>query len=366
MNTAEKQADVNLLSAYRGLAALLVSIGHLEQVFIRPYSSVFSPYAGLLAQASVMVFFVISGYSIASSASRLINKPNPVYEYVLKRSCRVLPPLITAIALMYFLFFIAPYFFATGSNDFLKGQGLVRAGLYFDLSQVLGSLFFLNGFFTATPNSNGPLWSLSLSYEVWLYGIFFSLFYAVWKKQPIAVLPAILVYALLLYRDKSGDLLFLKYSLVWFMGAICWFLPNDPQNNPNLKLLLQAFFIVSLLSSIYCGYQFVGTEMKSDISKFNVWIGVAFSLYLFFSKHKMKFKANAGYNVLNKAADFSYTLYLIHFPFFLFVFGMTQQFNGYRLAIIGTTYAATVYFAYIISKFSENRIYFIHLARMAR
>ncbi len=364
MSYEVKQADVNLLSAYRGLAALLVSVGHLEQVFIRPYSSVYSPYAGLLAQASVMVFFVISGYSIASSASRLINKPNPVYEYVLKRLCRVLPPLITAITLMYFLFLIAPYFFATGSNDFLKGKGLVRAGLYFDLCQVLGSLFFLNGFFTTTPNSNGPLWSLS--YEVWLYGIFFSLFYAVWKKQHIAGFSAILVYALLLFRDKSGDLLFLKYSFVWFMGATCWFLPNEPQNNPHLNLLLQVFFIVSLLSSIYCGYQFVSTEMKFDISKFNVWIGVTFSLYLFFSRHKMKLKANACYNLLNNAADFSYTLYLIHFPFYLFVYGITQQFTGYKLAIIVTTYATTVYFAYAISKFSENRTYFIRLARMAR
>lgn len=363
MKSTELQTNANLISTYRGLAALLVSLGHLEQVFIRPSTKIFSPYAGLLAQASVMIFFVISGYSIASSVSHLINKPNPVYEYALKRTCRVIPPLVAALALMYILFLMAPYFFASHSNDFIKGKGLVRTGLYFDVSQVLGSLFFLNGFFTDTPNSNGPLWSLS--YEVWLYGIFFGLFYAVWKKRFIAIISVVLAYILLVYLDKSADLLFLKYSFIWFLGAACRLLPNNAQSSQSLKPILQLFFIVSVLASIYCGYRFVTTEMKSDISVFNIWIGVTFSIYLSFSNYKIKLRTGIGYRLLNKAADFSYTLYLIHFPLYLFVFGITQAFSEHTLAIICITYAITIYFAHMISKFSENRPYFIRLARMA-
>jgi peptidoglycan/LPS O-acetylase OafA/YrhL len=81
------------LTTYRGLAALLVAFGHMVQVFVSPTSSFVAPYSGLMAQASVMMFFVISGASIAASAKRLILGVSPVYYYILGRASRIFPPL---------------------------------------------------------------------------------------------------------------------------------------------------------------------------------------------------------------------------------------------------------------------------------
>ncbi len=350
------------LSAFRGLAALLVSLCHLEQIFLRPYTKLFSPYASLLAQGSVMIFFVISGYSITASISGLIDKPNPCYEYFIRRFCRVMPPLITAILLMFLLFSLAPHFFASGNNEFIKQTNLARAGLFFDTVKALGALLFLNGFITATPEANGPLWSLS--YEVWLYVIFFGISYAFYNRAKKSFIIAIATYFAMVFFDKSGNWLFLKYSLIWYLGAACRIIFQSKNSTLMIYIrLTRNFLILSLLTSLFIGYRYVESGMKIDISTFNVCVGISFSTYLMANLKQPLLKKTMISQSLVKAADFSYTLYLIHFPLYLFIFGITQTQSVLRAEFLCMTYLFTVLCAYSLSRFTENRSFFLTLMR---
>jgi len=49
----------------------------------------------------------------------------------------------------------------------MEGIKFVRQGLDFNWHDIGMTLLFQNGFHSATPISNGPLWSLSI--EIWYY-----------------------------------------------------------------------------------------------------------------------------------------------------------------------------------------------------
>jgi len=151
----------------RGASAIAVVIGHSNQILIAPTYDGLSEWLGLLAQAAVMVFFVLSGFLICKSISGNIAKHQGYFsltKYVGDRFIRIWPPLLFSLALMAFLYLLAPVVFPSGSNAFLAPtkNALVRTAFTFDLTQALGAGLALNGFFTDTPSANGALWSLSI------------------------------------------------------------------------------------------------------------------------------------------------------------------------------------------------------------
>jgi peptidoglycan/LPS O-acetylase OafA/YrhL len=314
--------DWRRLTAYRGLACFLVAFGHMVQVFVYPSETSIAPFTGLLAQASVMMFFVISGCSIAASVSRIIGGPNPVRRYALNRFGRILPPLIFSLSLMWFLSVISPYVFQTGTNLFVPLKGIVRDGFNFDPVAAIGALFFLNGFITDTPNSNGPLWSLS--FEIWFYWIYFLLVFGVRYSKPVLVLVGVFIYSILVYLDKTASAnYFLKYTVIWLAGvglffglSIRWLLRK------KYKIIIFCLMLVMLISTLCHAVLFILLDMNYEISYFNISFGLFFSAQMIFVKIKFP---NLIYYILRKFADFGYTLYLIHVPIYLFAYGVLQK-----------------------------------------
>ena len=312
-----------------------------------------------------MIFFVISGYSITASISNLMTQTNPITEYFRKRFCRVMPPLIVSIVLMYLLYELAPYYFTSGSNEFINELNLPRKGLYFDFRQILGAVLFLNGFFTITPNSNGPLWSLS--YEVWLYVLFFAIYYAINKNQKMWLVFGLVLYAKLIFSDTTGQYYFFKYSLIWLLGAGCRLVfQYDYVGLIRFTWLIKLFFLAALLTTLLVGYRYIEVRMKMDISPFNLCVGVTFFSYLLLGGGK-KNRSNDypfTFHWVKSAADFSYTLYLVHFPVYLFAFGIAQQRLGPSYFILPCgVYLLTIGLAYTLALFAENRNFYINLLR---
>jgi peptidoglycan/LPS O-acetylase OafA/YrhL len=58
------------IGAWRGVAALVVLLAHMEQVYLAPTWTKAYPYCILVSQLSVMVFFVLSGFLIGKSITR--------------------------------------------------------------------------------------------------------------------------------------------------------------------------------------------------------------------------------------------------------------------------------------------------------
>lgn len=307
------------LAAWRGGAALMVAFGHMVQVFIYPTSSWLAPYSGLMAQASVMMFFVISGCSIAASGHGLLDHKEPLRDYLWNRMARIFPPLLFAVLLMWLLALLSPIFFPSGTHDYLHGQRLARDGYDFNWQYALGSLVFINGFFVPTPFVNGPLWSLA--YEIWLYLIFFIFLLGQHRKSYLLTSCSLLLYFTVAALDQSsGRLLFAKYSLVWAAGTFVFYLLATgvnvalKQGYPKFLMYISGFF------TFFYAWQFVRSDMSGDVTPFNLTFGIWFALFLIWAQRPPA----TIERLMIFISKFGYTLYLIHFPIYLFVFGVFQ------------------------------------------
>jgi len=354
--------DWELLAAWRGIAAMLVAVGHMVQVFIYPGSTWLAPYSGLLAQASVMIFFVISGCSIAASGFSLLEANNPVRKYIWNRMARIWPPLIFSMLLMWCLWLLAPKFFPTGTASFMPGERLAREGFYFDWGKAGLSFLFLNGFVGQTILTNGPLWSLS--YEVWLYFIFF--FFLIGQKSRFRWLSifSMFIYLILATLDLSrGSMIFARYSLVWGAGVIVFFVLQSERKSQRCEIL---FFPAALtgLFALHLARLFILRDMNDDIWPFNVQFGLFFAIYLSMRMKLMKRIQQWGIYV----SKFGYTLYLIHFPIFLFAFGVTQRVVTQSWVFAWAAGVCTLLIATCFAKISatllENRRLFLKLAKL--
>jgi peptidoglycan/LPS O-acetylase OafA/YrhL len=311
------------LDSIRGLSALIVLFAHANQVFIAPISMQYYGIAGLFAQAAVMIFFVLSGFLIGKSLTRNMNKNGSLNlsEYLIDRFNRIYPPLIFSILLVVVLYFLAPFFFTSNSNFFYfsNNLNLARPGFIIDLNSVFSSLFLINGFLGPTISSNPPLWSLS--YEVWYY-LLAGLAFKFNKKYNIILFFIITI--ILGYLSKG----FIIFSLVWFSGLILCLIHN---NNLKIDKFISFFKTISLFSLFVFAYIYLTKfhplpKLKffsPDLAMllFRLSVGFYTTLFLYeILNNKLKF-----ITFFRSSSKYSYTLYIIHFPIFLFSYGVFEN-----------------------------------------
>jgi peptidoglycan/LPS O-acetylase OafA/YrhL len=306
----------------RGLSAVAVVLGHINQALIGPTYDKASPYLGLLAQSAVMVFFVLSGFLIEKSISRNVDKHRGRFalaQYLGDRVIRIWPPLLLSVTLMVCLSIIGPYVFPSGSREFLPGPSLMRQAFTYDPLQVIGAALTLNGFFTDTPDANGPLWSLSI--EVWYYLL--AAIIAVprgwWKLLSIPM--AVALFAIGWNNDQ-----FFYYLPVWWIGYLLALL-HDRASIPPARYMWGAL-VLCMLAAIAFGARSVMLGMSAGSEReswhflifFNVATGFACcSLLALLLRGSL-----AVSTIFKPVASYSYTLYIIHVPVLLFVFGIFQ------------------------------------------
>ncbi|MEO6715985.1 MAG: acyltransferase [Novosphingobium sp.] len=145
------------LDAVRALAAFAVLFGHTMQITV--YNGYF-PYWFVLQHNAVLIFFVLSGLVIATTAG----KPgSSLASYAVARAARILPVALPAI-----LFSVGVEWYVTsGQLHGIAPWQVLRNALF-------SSLFLSESFGTGLPG-NPPFWSLC--YEVWFYVLFGAAFY---------------------------------------------------------------------------------------------------------------------------------------------------------------------------------------------
>lgn len=313
----DRQSSLEL-DSLRGLSAILVLIAHSFQIFVAPVNSSMYGMLGLIAQASVMLFFALSGFLITKSITNNYSHGFDVKKYCADRINRIIPPLLVSLAICIALWYMAPFAFPNGTRDFIhSSEFIAREGFYIDLNSLIGTLFFLNGFIVKNISANAPLWSLP--YEAWYYvaaGIVASL-----RGK-----SGIIVSALLMIALGALSKTFFLYSIVWFSGAAACIAHNKNFNDRILSsLILYAFSSISVAVGAYYLYKFTKITSPSQIDMriialYNTCIGIAFSSLIF--------RVSTGKSTFIKhfsgTAKFSYTLYVIHFPILLFAYGASQ------------------------------------------
>jgi peptidoglycan/LPS O-acetylase OafA/YrhL len=242
------------LDAVRGIAALLVVLGHTREMLFGvqglPATGVGWQRIALLptalAQESVAIFFVLSGYLVGGQVLRLASPGAgrfPWRLYLTNRLTRLWAALLPALLLTLFLDRATATVSASAAGQVLIVPA--RSGL-----ATLGcNAIFLQRSRCATLGSNDALWSLS--YEFWFYVVFAAAAAAVqgWRRRSAtAVLLSSMVLVASLAVFGVGLLALMP---AWLLGAslAAWQSRRPRRSSPRVALVAAGTLLGALLLS---------------------------------------------------------------------------------------------------------------------
>jgi peptidoglycan/LPS O-acetylase OafA/YrhL len=312
------------LDAVRGLAALAVVLYHLREIFFVPSQEVarmsviikgIYVLSGLGHQA-VMVFFVLSGFFISSSVLRSVRSGRWSWrKYLVQRLTRLYTVLLPALCLGAVLDCAGMALFGTHSiypQRFLHVHDAFPEQSFASRTTPLiwvGNLFFLQGIYVPQFGSNNPLWSLS--YEFWYYLLFPLVALTVVGDMPVGrkVLYAATALAVLCFVGPTIALDF----LIWLLGAaLCLMRPSSWAGT--------RLFGATSFSALcfFMGAYSVGVIHLPFVPDF--LIGLTFAAFMYYLLSVERRQHSAWYTkIAQTASNVSYTEYLIHYPFLVFL-----------------------------------------------
>ncbi|MEJ1225638.1 acyltransferase [Pseudomonas sp. CCNWLW56] len=341
------------LDSVRGLSSLIVLVGHANQTFITPIENEHSVVVGFFTQFAVMVFFALSGFLVGTSIFRNIAKNQRflISKYAYDRALRIYPPLIAATFLMISIWQIAPYILPSGTYLFSETSNkLVRTGIFTNANEIFGSLLFLNGFKTTTPGPNGPLWSLS--YEVWYY-VFAGLLFTLPRRKLLAI--TLLIMAIYITRKNQQ---FIMLSTVWAAGLVLAKL-HQSARLPSVKTMRTAakLLAAATILTIVCVLK-LNPGHSAWLNPWNYFMVISGTWFTTILAMVLQSAISLPTH-FHKSAAYSYTLYIIHFPIMLLIFGAFQTCildsleKSILFAIIAVLFCTAI--AATLAKYVENR-----------
>ncbi|OGT16937.1 MAG: hypothetical protein A3B69_00215 [Gammaproteobacteria bacterium RIFCSPHIGHO2_02_FULL_38_33] len=354
----EKDVHLDLI---RGLAALGVFLGHARNIFlgVYPQSSsllvklfIFS--AGFGAQM-VMIFFVLSGYCIALSVLSDIKKNSWSWKkYLINRSVRLYVVLLPALLLTLFWDYLG--IFISNNASIYQGigpQNVVPRDVFENInaSVFFGNLFFLQGVFTSFLGSNSPLWSLS--YEYWYYMAFSLLLLIFFRASDF---NKKVIYAVILATIAYVFWVFIYLFPVWLFGACLAFIPR------NDFLKMRRFFWIFLVAAL------VFFVVCMTLSRFSITagltasysIGFATSFLIYVLLHDIRNSQGYYAKITSFFANMSYTVYLTHLPFLVFLYAVFVRegrwsFDAIHFFKFTGILFFVLFYSYLISRITERK-----------
>jgi len=343
----DKHLYVAQLTSLRGLACLVVLVGHVIQV-INYHDSLLNPYLSLAdniitaafnAQGAVLLFFVLSGCVLSLSLKNLSNlDPRQILSFYVKRVFRLYPLLWLATGLAMVSMVVTKHVVETGVFAAWLTRNLTTS---FTTSHTLMSL---SGAYT---RYNGPMWSLRVEL---LYSALFPAIYLLVKNLRLRlwVLAFLTGFALLPIPSQLGT----AFALSFAAGALIPLLPA-PSGKLNGGIAIAALLV--LLYDRLILSQFGAPERVFDV----VETAAAFFVV------RDVFASGRGYRVLMFRptawlGELSFSIYLLHLPILLIVFTAVQGITGLpvllnnpvisQLGLAAVTVAITV----VVSAFTFN------------
>lgn len=332
----------SFLDGMRWIAASIVFLGHLRDPLFLGYGSLSAAERTPAVQLwyfvtgwfgpAVIVFFVLSGYLVGGIASARASVGKfSVSSYAIDRFSRLYVAYLPALLLTLALDSAGSAWFAdtgfwTHQQPMLAEKvasapfaSLLTPGLF------LGNLFMLQTVALPTFGSNMPLWTISL--EFWFYAVFglamFAMLAGSRRRRILAGLLLALAIGLL-----GGS--FVAYLGLWLIGVACAFIPWRALERPWIAGLL----FLGVLVAARLG------QGAIDRIAGGIWIrdyAVALSFaWMLISMRRSRAGLLMRVGAMNKfMADFSYSLYLIHFPLMLFVLGALHATGRFDAIAVG-------------------------------
>jgi peptidoglycan/LPS O-acetylase OafA/YrhL len=319
------------LDAVRGIAAVVVVLGHTRDLFFSsltavtakpgPVSSsqptpVTAPSVShqiTIGNEAVMVFFVLSGYLVGGSVLKSLKKGRWSWkDYLVKRLTRLWVVLLPAL-LVGLLFDWSGMHLFPGANSIYAGppgQAVVMDLLqHLSARVILGNAVFLQKVLVQTAGTNESLWSLAN--EFWYYIAFPVFLLALiggqkaWKRVVYGV--AFIGIGFLVGQDVS--ILF----PIWMLGALLSLVP--------LRVPAGAAKLGSAILTVLLPIVFIGIR-RAPISGLaaELLIAAYFTLLMYLLLHQTETARRGLYKTIaGFFSRISYTLYLFHLPLAVFL-----------------------------------------------
>lgn len=350
--------NFSCFESWRGFLAIVVSLAHCIQIFIFPHvgvNSLGSLIVGSIANFAVVIFFLISGILVSYSGIQLVkNNEFDFLGFFKNRFTRIYPPLIFMLFLVVVLEWL--HLYINGTNVIVQlNQELYIARDSFEVSEM----DLLNTFFMHLPGVsqvNGPVWSLCI--EWWIYLAFMFFLCIIYTKT----LFFKFVFSVLMlgmfkvsYDIYGGRSIF--YIAVWCIGALYTLYIRMASDRLMLSRIFACMFFLIYIFAFGLEGLLVGSSDWRHYGFLQVFIALAFLDALT--------TINLG-SFFRWVGGFSYSLYILHFPLFLFLFSLSHSYfiNGFfafSISLIAFVFAIGV--AFFSSKLTENRIYYRNLLR---
>jgi peptidoglycan/LPS O-acetylase OafA/YrhL len=317
------------LDALRGFAAFSVMLSHWRGACFVPYAdlSFHNPVIAAayfltgLGHQWVIVFFVMSGYLVGGSVLRSVQTDRWSWRaYLLTRLTRLYIVLLPALILGGAIDYAGSHMPGTQSvyTDPAGEHALYKNGQFTLTASTLAAnaLFLQNitlpgmhGQHIPTYGSNGVLWSLSN--EFWYYIAFPPLVFALAAIRSWRVRIAYGVFLLAL--GWFTGLWIVVMGIPWLMGVAIHYLPPAPARSKFTRALFIAAAVFLLIAGLALGFQW--DSILSDLL-----LGIVVTFLVWVTLHCATAPVPKIYaRIAQRSARSSYTLYLVHVPFLVFL-----------------------------------------------
>jgi peptidoglycan/LPS O-acetylase OafA/YrhL len=348
----------------RGLAAFFVLFDHWRNLFFVDYPHItayrlrFAIFYALASAGhqSVIVFFVLSGYFIGGTVFRSLECNQWAWSgYLLRRLVRLWTVLVPALLLCLFWdrlgihLRLAPALYTGHVADNMVGD--VAPAL--TVRVFLGNLFFLQSILTSVFGSDGALWSLAN--EFWYYLLFPLGLIALWRTPRLSY--RLLCAALFVITAWFiGSAMFLAFP-IWLAGVALFKLP-PPAFSPRTARYLRIGSSL-LYAPIFFAFGRLPWITGNNRDYLLTVITTLF-LWILLSANTPHTSRSRAVRASREFARFSYTLYVAHVPFLVFLTALIVADsrwypNGKTLTLgLGALLAALVY-SWILAFLTEFR-----------
>jgi peptidoglycan/LPS O-acetylase OafA/YrhL len=285
-----------------------------------------------LSHSAVIVFFVLSGYLVGGKVFSAVARDQfALAPYAINRISRLYVVLIVALPVGFALDMLGLHLFDI--NHLYRGQSPFPI-LSFSVEQRLNCTVALSNFcqlqtiYTPTLGSNSPLWSLAN--EWWYYVLCPPLAWLITRRR-IGILRRCMALTAVLLISWLINGWMLIYATIWLLGAgaAVWRLPRLPA--PRYWLIGIAFIMASIGTGAVYG---VIEHLPGRLRSFSLDATVALLIagLLIAQAQRPEQEVGRVFSRLNHIlANYSYSLYLSHFPLCLLLSSIAQQTFGVGL-----------------------------------
>lgn len=338
--------NIRFLDGLRGIAALIVMIGHARLLLWEGFTSGYKLHEqaysvidkALMYSFSifryghemVILFFILSGFVIHLRFSDRQNRvPINLKTFWYKRFKRLYPPLLFVFLLAFILDNIGKSY---GWSIYAQQTPYPNINRDFtsimDLPTLIGNLLFLMSVYVSPFGT--PVVTWSLMYEWWFYMIY-PLFYFLaiqfgFRKTTLVIA---ILFALSFFKNMLVPLLFWKVMdsfIIWWMGACLVEIWRNREGSTARVYTYMPYLVLFLVVGI------IGKEkyMEATHLFLNFAYGLGFTgLIAIFLRMNPQHIVIRFLNWLKPLGDCSYTLYLIHVTLFVFVSGSLIAHDGF-------------------------------------